>query len=456
MMKLFGSSGLRGLVNVDLTPGLAVKVGMAIGSLFKAGRVFVARDTRTSSLMIENALVSGLLACGVKVYRLGVLPTPALAYLTRRLGVDAGVMITASHNPPQYNGIKVFDGTGMAFGEREQELVEDLVRHENFHLMEWHSLGESKELDQSNIYVEMVLESVKLNRKWHVVIDPGCGATSQIAPAIFRDLGCKVTALNAQPDGFFPGRSPEPNAETLKFLAETVRALNADVGVAFDGDGDRAAFIDENGVFVDFDRVLAAYAAYTLKKGQIKNGVIVTNVEASMCVERMVGRLGGKVVRTKVGDIYVARAVKEFNAVFGGEPCGAWIHPQIHYCPDGILSAAFLLKALEDEDKSLSEFVSDIPVFPVLRKSIQCRNEIKYDVVRLLEERLKASFPKYVNVSTIDGLRLILENGWILVRASGTEPIIRLTVEGESLKDAEEMMEKVAGVVKEVLEGYGG
>jgi len=454
-MKLFGSSGLRGLVNVDLTPELAVKVGMAIGSFLRTGKVLVARDTRTSGLMIENALVSGLQACGVKVHRLGVLPTPALAYLTRRLSANAGVMITASHNPPQYNGIKVFDSVGMAYGEEEQNQIERLVRREKFQLAEWHSLGEAQELDGGSLYIEMVQENVKLDKEWRVVVDPGCGATSQIAPAIFKNLGCKVTALNAQPDGFFPGRSPEPNAENLKFLAETVRALNADLGVAFDGDGDRAAFIDENGVFVDFDRVLAAYAAYALEKSQAKNGIVVTNVEASMCIERVVERVGGRVSRTKVGDVYVARAVKELGAVFGGEPCGAWIHPYIHYCPDGILSAALLLKALEDEGKRLSEFVSNIPAFPVLRKNIPCKNEVKHDAIGVLEERLKASFPEHVGVSTVDGVRLALENGWVLVRASGTEPLIRLTVEGESLKAAEEIMEKTASVVAKVLEDFG-
>ena len=454
-MKLFGSSGLRGLVNVDLTPELAVKVGMAIGSFLRTGKVLVARDTRTSGLMIENALVSGLQACSVKVHRLGVLPTPALAYLTRRLSANAGVMITASHNPPQYNGIKVFDSVGMAYGEEEQNQIERLVRREKFQLAEWHSLGEAQELDGGSLYIEMVLENVKLDTEWRVVVDPGCGATSQIAPAIFKNLGCKVTALNAQPDGFFPGRSPEPNAENLKFLAETVRALNADLGVAFDGDGDRAAFIDENGVFVDFDRVLAAYAAHALEKSQAKNGIVVTNVEASMCIERVVERVGGRVSRTKVGDVYVARAVKELGAVFGGEPCGAWIHPHIHYCPDGILSAALLLKSLEDEGKRLSEFVSNIPAFPVLRKNIPCKNEVKHDAVRVLEERLKASFPEHVGVSTVDGVRLALENGWVLIRASGTEPLIRLTVEGESLKAAEEIMEKAASVVAKVLEDFG-
>jgi phosphoglucosamine mutase len=441
------------VVNKDLTPVLAVKVGLAIGTFTKAGKIFVARDTRLSGSIIENALVSGLLACGSKVYCLGVLPTPVLAYSTMKLEADAGVMITASHNPPQYNGIKIFDGNGMAYGEKSQSEIEKIIENEDFRLADWRNLGENIALeDKRGLYLDMVQKSITLEKEWHVVVDPGCGATSNIAPTVFRSLKCKVTSINANADGFFPGRSPEPNVESLKPLAKIVRNLGADVGVGYDGDGDRAAFLDENGDLMNFDRVLAAYAAYILKKGEGKT--VVTNVEASMCVEKMVEPHGGKVVRTKVGDVYVAEAVKKFNAVFGGEPCGAWIHPQFHYCPDGILSSVLLLKALEDEGKSLSEFVAETPAYPVLRRNVPCRNDEKHRVVEKTEEAFKKVFPKYKQLSTVDGVRLTLEDGWVLVRASGTEPLVRLTVEGESLKAAERIMEKALALVKEVTEEF--
>jgi len=451
-MGLFGTSGLRGLVNADLTPNLAVRVGMALGTLIGKGKVLLARDTRFSGLMLENALVSGLLGCGVRVYCLGILPTPALAYLTKRLGADAGLMVTASHNPPQYNGIKVFDGNGMAYNEKCQKKLEKIVESGDFRLTEWRNLGEIEYGDesQSQLYVDMVLKGIKLGRKWRVVVDPGCGAAGSIAPKIFKALGCYVKAINAQPDGFFPGRSPEPNAESLKPLAKIVKAFGADIGVAYDGDGDRAAFIDENGAFVDFDRVLAACAAHVLKK--CEGGTVVTNVEASMCVEKMVEASGGKVVRTRVGDVYVAEAVKKFRAAFGGEPCGAWIHPEYHLCPDGILSSVLLLKALEDEGRSLSEFVADVPAYPVLRKNVRCRSEIKDAVVGRVERLLKRAFPDYRQISKVDGVRLSLEGGWVLVRASGTEPLIRLTVEGESLKTTKTIMGRTLAAVKRALE----
>lgn len=451
MSKLFGSSGVRGLVNVDLTPLLAAKIGLAVATFSKAKKVFVARDTRVSGLMLEDALVSGLLAGGADVECLGVLPTPVLAYLTKQLSADAGVMITASHNPPQYNGIKVFGGDSASYSEESQDEIEKIVREESFRLVEWEGVGEASSKDESRLYIDMLKANVKLDREWRVVVDCGCGATYHLAPKTFTELGCKVTAINAQPDGFFPARSPEPDAESLKPLAKIVKELNADLGIAYDGDGDRTAFIDEKGNFVSFDHVLAAYAAYASKK--TRGGTVVTNVEASMCIERMVEAYGGNVMRTKVGDIYITEAIKRYGAVFGGEPCGAWVHPRFHYCPDGILSSVLLLKALENEGKRLTEFISEVPQYPVVRKNVACKNEIKYKVVEKVGEKLKAAFPDYKDFSSIDGVRLALKNGWVLVRASGTEPLIRLTVEGESRKAAKEIMGKSLKLVRKIVGG---
>jgi phosphoglucosamine mutase len=451
--KLFGSSGVRGLVNVDLTPVLVAKIGLAISTFSRAEKILVGRDTRVSGLMVENALVSGLLAGGVKVDCLGVVPTPVLAYSTRELGADTGVMITASHNPPEYNGIKIFNGEGVAYNEESQNEIERIVENRSFVLADWRSIGEASFVDESCLYIEMIRKNVKLNKRWHVIVDPGCGATCYIAPASLKNLGCKTTAINAQPDGFFPGRSPEPNSESLRLLARIVKDLGGDIGVAYDGDGDRVAFVDEEGCFVDFDRVLAAYAACVVKRSS--GGAVVTNVEASMCVERMVEEHGGKVVRTRVGDVYVVEAMKRCGAVFGGEPCGAWIHPEFHFCPDGILSSVLLLKALEDEDKMLSEFVSEVPRYQTVRENVACKNEVKRMVMGKVEGGLRSLFPSYRQVSIVDGVRLSLEDGWILVRASGTEPFIRLTVEGESLKAAEGIMEKGVMLVRGLVGKVG-
>ena len=242
--------------------------------------------------MLEDALVSGLISSGIEVFLAGVVPTPVLAYTTGALGADVGFMLTASHNPPQYNGIKVFKGDSLSYTDEDQDAVEKNVFDRTFALAHWNTLGKTTFLDAAQIYMEMALKAVTLRKHWHVIVDPGCGATFKVAPLLLKTIGCKVTALNAQPDGYFPARKSEPTAESLNDLASVVKVLGADVGIAFDGDGDRVAFIDEKGAFVNFDRSLAAYAAYALK--QSGGGIVVTNVEASMCVETMVQAQGGK------------------------------------------------------------------------------------------------------------------------------------------------------------------
>jgi phosphoglucosamine mutase len=450
MAKLFGSSGVRGLANVDLTPILACRVALAVATHSTAKTAVVARDTRVSGNMLEDALVSGLLSTGTDVFIAGIMPTPVLAYATKSLGADIGFMLTASHNPPQYNGIKVFNSESLSYTDADQEAVEKIVADGSFNKAEWRSLGKTTNIDATTVYLSAVQKTVTLKKRWNVVVDPGCGAAFNVGPQMLKTIGCKVTSLNAQPDGYFPARKSEPTAESLQDLAKTVKTLHADIGVAFDGDADRVAFVDENGGFVNFDRSLAAYGAFALKRNG--GGLVVTNVEASMCVETMAEKYGGKVVRTRVGDTYVSEAIKRGGAVFGGEPCGAWVHPQIHFCPDGPLSAALFLKALEDQGKTVSEFIGEVPEYITLRENIVCKNEQKYVMVEKLGTALKSGFPAYIDFSTVDGVRLALKNGWLLVRASGTEPLIRLTVEGESIEAAKDITQKATALIHKQVE----
>jgi phosphoglucosamine mutase len=338
----------------------------------------------------------------------------------------------------------------MSYTEKDQKGIERTLTRNRFSLADWQNIGETKRSEDAQVYLEEIQRAVKLHRKWRIVVDPGCGATFDIAPRLLKNLGCRVIPLNAQPDGFFPARSPEPNEDSLKSLAATVETIGADLGIAYDGDGDRVAFIDEKGRIVDFDRVLAAYAAYVAKKND--GGLVVTNVEASMCIEKMVQQHGAKVMRTKVGDVYLSEAMKKNNAVFGGEPCGAWIHPQFHYCPDGILSSALLLKALEDENRKLTEMIAETPKYQTLRRNVACPNETKLETVKSFSENFMNVFPHVNTVSKVDGIRISFEDGWILIRASGTEPLVRLTVEGESLKTAKNIMKKGLTLIKKSLE----
>jgi phosphoglucosamine mutase len=449
MGKLFGSSGVRGIVNVDLTPTLVSRVGLAVATHFKAKRAIVARDTRVSGKMIEDALVSSLISHGTEILLCGVVPTPALAYASKMAGAEAGFMLTASHNPPQYNGLKVFKAD-LSLIDEYQEAVERTIKTNKFELAPWRNLGKTKPFDADRVYMDMALKTVKFNKKWRVVIDPGCGAAYRIAPMMLKGMGCEVTAINSQPDGYFPARKSEPTAESLQDLAKIVKALGADIGVAFDGDADRVAFIDENGFFVNFDRSLAAYGAYALKRNP--GGTIVTTIEASMCVETMAQKYGGKVIRTPVGDIYLSAAIKRNGAIFGGEPCGAWVHPQNHLCPDGPLSAALFLKALEDANTTVSDFIAEVPEFITQRVNFACKNKLKYQLMELLGNELKSAFPDYLQYSIVDGARLALKSGWLLIRASGTEPLIRLTVEGESESVAKDITQKASALIHKQIE----
>lgn len=446
--KLFGTSGIRGIVNKDLTLQLALQTGLAVTTATNAGKVTVAHDTRTTATTIENALIAGLLGGGAKVVKLGLIPTPVLAYATRQIKADTGVMITASHNPPQYNGIKLFNTNTMAYTKKQEDKIEYLIEKRLFKRQAYQKIGTTTTADATNQYIQ-TLTKVALQKKWRVLLDPGNGATCHIAPMVFQTLGCKVITINAQPDGHFPARSPEPDVESLVDLCKMVRQLKTDVGFAYDGDGDRMVAVTENGEFAPLDQTLAAYAAYIVKHN--KGGRVITTVEASMCIERMVQRHGGDALRTRVGDVAVAEEIKKHRAIFGGEPCGAWIHPQFHYCPDGVLSSVLLLKALESEDKTLSKFVAEAPFYPVKKKSVECPNEAKVKVMLKVKETLPSAFPKATELTDIDGIRLSLVNGWILVRASGTEPIIRVKVEAEYAQEAERIMEKCISLVRKLI-----
>ena len=449
-MRLFGTSGIRGLVGSELTPELATKVGMALASLKGPGSYALARDPRTTSPMLALSLSSGIMSCGGDVFDLGLLPTGALAFLTRELGMKAGCMITASHNPPEYNGLKLFRSDSAPFWPDEQKSIEELVRKEAFKTVPWDEVGHRECLDEAERYLRALSGLLELKRPWKVVLDPGCGSASSLAPELFRAVGCDVVALNARPSGHFPARSPDPRPDTVGDLCSTIRELGADVGFAYDGDADRMVVVDEHGGFVPFDVALAAFSAHLV--GSKGGGLVVTTVEASYCVDEAVKAVGGELLRTKVGDVAVSIEVSRRRAIFGGEPCGAWIIPDVHLCADGLLASLMVLKALDEEGTKPSEFFGRVPRFKTSRTKVKCPNELKTSVMELLAPELPGLFKNVRDVIDIDGIRVELEDGWVLVRPSGTEPIIRITAEAREAKRVEELisiaLKAVEGAIK--------
>lgn len=449
MTRLFGSSGIRGEVNTFLTPQLTLYIGQALVTCSKAKRVLLGLDTRTSSPMLEHALTAGVISCGASILRQGLIPTPVLAYLTKTLKADAGVMITASHNPPQYNGLKLFNSDTTAYQMTQQVAIEGLITNKKFSLAPFEKLGTVLDVDEVQQYVERVTRNVVFKKRWNLVIDTGNGATSLLAPRIFRDLKCNTIVINSHPDGYFPGRTPEPSKKAVKSLCGMVRELNADFGVAYDGDGDRMITVDEKGEIAPLDQILAVYAAHRMETSRKK--VVVTTVEASMCIQEMVESMDGTVIRTKVGDTNVAEATREHDATFGGEPCGAWIHPEYSYCPDGILSTILLLQALEEADQRLSNFVSRAPKYLLLRQNIHCPNQDKTSLLRKIGESLPKIFPDAGEQSKIDGFHLTLSEGWLLVRSSGTEPMIRVTAEAKTAERTQEIMKAASQLIHRLM-----
>jgi len=449
--RLFGTSGIRGVANLEVTPSLAYQVGLSLAEKLGEGRVIIGYDTRTSSQMLSSAMVSGVCSGGLDATILGMIPTPTLAYLSKALHARTGVMITASHNPPDYNGMKLFTGEGIAYNWKLQLQIEKAVRLEKFKIAHWSRIGRIEFSDESERYIKMITENVVLERQWNVVVDPGCGAGSLMAPQVLRLLGCKVASMNAQADGTFPGRRPEPSPENLFELSKSVRILKAHIGIAFDGDADRVVFIDERGEFIQQDRALGAFASHTLKK---RKGTIVVPVDTSISVEETVRQGGGRLIRTKVGDVYVANAVEKYGAVFGGEPCGAWITPEFHLCPDGILHSVLFLKALEESGEKPSRFVSRVPKYHLLRRKVGCPEEFKQEAMAEIERKLSKYLSKSSRLIRVDGLGFQIEDGWVLIRPSGTEPILRVTSEAANLKSAEKLLKITASIVESSIRAF--
>lgn len=451
MGKLFGTSGIRAVINEQLTPDLAIKAGLALGTyLENKGKVIIGRDTRTSGEMLEHAVSSGLLAAGCDVLKIGVAPTPTTSFSTKYFQASAGVIITASHNPPEYNGIKFFNNTTIAFTPEQEEKIEPIILNERYKLAEWDKVGKAKTIDTAiEAHIKTILSHIKACNGLEIVVDCGNGATSLLTPFLLKDLGCKVIALNAQPDGFFPGRSPEPIPENLQNLIAVIKATNADLGIAHDGDGDRIVVIDERGNFVSPDRLFALIASNVIKEN--KGGTIVTTVDASMCIDEAVNKVGGKIIKTKVGDTAVALSVCKHNGILGGEPSGTFIIPEINLCPDAPLAAAKIIELLCKTKAKISDLLKGIPEYPILRSKISCPQHIKERIMNKLKTTINKVFPN-AQIEEIDGLRLNLKDSWIIVRPSGTEPVIRLAAEAQRKKEAEELMSKVSELVKKEIQ----
>ena len=449
MSRLFGTNGIRGVVGEDMTVDLALRVGKAVGSVLGKGPIAIGRDPRTSGPMLRDAVVAGLMATGHDVADAGVLPTPALQYLVHTGTFAGGVVITASHNPAEFNGIKVVDRVGMELSRPEEEGIEARYFGEDYALAGWEDVGHVRTAaGATGAYLDGIVSKVDVARirdaGLRVVVDCGSGASCGTSPALASRLGCEVVALNGDPDGRFPGRPPEPVRENLGALLRAVKEEKADLGVAHDGDADRAIFVDDRGQFVFGDRSLALVAKEIVSKTR---GVVVTPVSSSQCLEDVVRSAGGTVVYTKVGAPIVARTMYETGAVFGGEENGGMIFPEHQFCRDGAMTLAIVLEIVARADQRLSQLLAGLPAYSLHKTSVRYQSGDRDAILA----RMK-SIASGQRVEDIDGLKIHYDDGWVLVRPSGTEPIFRIYAEAKSEERARSLAAKGESLLRDAME----
>ncbi|AKU09528.1 phosphoglucosamine mutase [Haloferax gibbonsii] len=433
---MFGTSGVRGAVGEDVTAEVALCIGRALGSEV-TGRVVVGRDARESGTMLEHALVAGLLECGIDVLRLGTLPTPSIARAVEWFDADAGAVITASHNPPTDNGVKLWTASGRAFDSAQRAAIERRIDDEDYELAAWDGVGTERHRSIENRHRDALKSSVDLEDPCSVVVDIGNG-TGRLTADALSDLGCTVSTLNGQRDGRFPARPSEPTDETLRGLKSHVAATDADLGIAHDGDADRMMAVDGDGNFVDGDALLALFGREAASEGDR----IAVPVNTSLAVDDAVATVGADVVRTRVGDVFVAERCAEPGVVFGGEPSGAWIWADETPCPDGPLAACKLVEFVSRRGP-LADLVDDIDAYPLRRESVETS-----DKAGVLERVEAAVREEYDDIDDRDGLRVETDDGWFLVRASGTQPLVRVTAEGRTEAATDRLFDEALALVE--------
>ncbi|MDZ7746639.1 MAG: phosphoglucosamine mutase [Halobacteriales archaeon] len=440
-MNVFGSSGVRGVVGETITPTFVGRVAKAAGSSLGAETVAVARDTRRTGEMLADAAAAGLAAVGSDVHRLGTVPTPAAQAYAEREAVPV-VMITASHNPPAYNGVKLIGADGIELSRDALERIEDRLLSDRYETKPWDETGESERVEDANrSYAEQLLAAVDretiADADLTVALDPGHGAGALTSPDFFRELGCRVVTVNAQPDGHFPGRNPEPVAENLGDLGALVRATDADVGIAHDGDGDRAIFYDEHGDCIEGDATLAALAEEALAAGD----TAVSAVNVSQRLVDVTNRMDASLELTPIGSTYIITRIRELQnegerVPVAGEGNGGILFPDYRLARDGAYTAARFLELLADQ--SASEAVADYDGYVNVRRNVEYDSDAEREALLAAVERYAEEAD--AEPTTTDGYRLDYGDAWLLARPSGTEPVVRIYAEARDRDRAESLV----------------
>ena len=446
--SIFRAYDIRGVFGEDLTEEVAARIGAAFATFLGEDKeVLVARDVRLSGEKLRKALVSGLVT-GCNVTDVGIVPTPLLYFAINHLQKDVGIMITASHNPPEWNGIKTFRRKRCFYG-KDMEKIKQIAKK-----VDLERLGKKKGRLSSykgiiQEYMNFVVDKIEIERRLKVVADTANGTCGLVAPFLFKQLGCKILTLNQNPDGTFPAHLPEPKEETLGELKNKVVKNKADFGVGYDGDGDRAVFVDEKGNVIPGDLTLLVFAKDVLQKS--KGAKIVYELSCSMAVEEYVKELGGIPIVERVGHTFIMDKMIEENALFGGEKSSHFYFSECNGVDDGVFASLRMAEILSKSNEKLSESIDFLPKYPsIYEKNFECPDNLKF----VLIEKLRSKFKDYgLTILDMDGVKLLEKDGWVLLRPSNTEPIIRLSAEAKTEERLEELYEFAKKELNHVLKG---
>ena len=440
-------SGVRGVIGDSLTPALLTRFAQAFGTYAGSGTIVIGRDPRTSGEMVKQAVIAGLLSSGCRVLDIGMCPVPTVQLLVRRHRALGGIAITASHNPAEWNALKFVGSDGLFLNSGRAREMLDI-----YHQGEYTKVGgsEMREVEEvsgaTDLHVQAIVDSQgplpQRDKKLRVVLDACNGAGSLVGPKLLEALGAEVIPLNVTPNGLFP-RPAEPLAENLMDLCAAVKEHRADVGFAQDMDADRLAVVSEQGIPIGEDYTLVLATLHVLAH---EPGSVVANLSTTSALQEVATRFGCPLFLTKIGEVNVTEEMQKQGAVIGGEGNGGVIYPRINFARDSLVGMALVLHLMAESGQTITELVNSFPQFSVIKEKLACPSHKISAVLRMLRDEY-AGYPMDLR----DGIKVMLPNGWFLVRGSNTEPIIRVMAEGRSDKDAHNIIDSVFSKVQGCL-----
>jgi len=446
MAKFFGTNGIRGVFSEDFTLEFVHDMTLSIGTYFGKGPVLIGFDGRDSSPVISKVVSSALNSIGINCNIAGIVPTPCLEFAVKTFGYSGGIMITASHNPPQYNGIKPAAKDGVEISREDELIIEDIYLQKKWiNSKNWGITKKENKAIQT--YLKGIISQIdsKLveSRNFKVVLDLGNGAQAVSAPNFCKMVNCKIFLVNQNIDGSFPGRGSEPTPQNLSELSRTVIENNADVGIAFDGDGDRSIFCDNNGNILTGDKSALLLTQHILQKNP--NSLVVTCLNSGSNIEIVAEKFNSKVIRTKVGSVEVSRKMVLTNALIGFEENGGFMYGKHNQVRDGCMTVALMLEFLATSKKSLSDEIILLPPSFTTKDKVLCSPDKVSKLISALEEEFPSS-------DTTDGIKITIDSkNWVMVRPSGTEPIVRIYAEAESQERLDTLMSEYLKKVRYII-----